>query len=266
MSRTLLIDADILAYRASAAHEDTIDWGDGIVTTDARLDEAIQAVENDIDFFCKKLKADDYIVCLSDDIDNFRKTIDPTYKMSRGNQKRPVHLYDLKDHMRDNHPFAWMATYEADDVMGIMSTEKHTGERVIVSMDKDMRTIPGLLCQPKVDPKQDGGLRLKIEEITEQEAYRFHFWQTIVGDTTDGYPGCPGVGPASPYAEGIWETDCEEDAWDEVLMAYASKGLTEQDALVQARMAFILRDGYQTDLRMPKLWLPPYVQDTEEGN
>jgi DNA polymerase-1 len=263
--RTLLIDADIIAYRAAAAAQDTIDWGGGQVTIDARLDEAIQSADNDIDFFMEKLKADDCVICLSDDIDNFRKGVDPTYKQLRTTQARPVHLYDVKEYLRDTYKSETWPLLEADDVMGILSTQPHEGERIIVSMDKDMRTIPGLLCQPKVDLSKPGGLALKIEEIDELSAIKFHFWQTIVGDATDGYPGCPGVGPASQYAEDVLFAESEEEAWDEVLMAYATKGLTEAEALVQARLAFILRDGY-LDGKWVKLWLPPYLADTEGAN
>jgi hypothetical protein len=34
-----------------------------------------------------------------------------------------------------------------------------------------------------------------MHEITEAQADRFHMIQTLTGDVTDGYPGCPGIGP-----------------------------------------------------------------------
>ena len=82
---------------------------------------------------------------------------------------------------------------EADDCMGILSTHKTLvpGERIIVSNDKDMQTIPGLLFNPAKDKKP--------RRISELEADRFFMYQTLVGDTTDGYPGCYGIGPKSKH-------------------------------------------------------------------
>lgn len=267
MSRTLLIDADIVAYRASAATQGEIDWnGDGsCLSMDARFDEARQSADNDIAFFKERLKADDVLICLSDDIDNFRKTIDPTYKALRSNSKRPVHLYDLKDHLAENYPSISIPTLEADDVMGILATEPHEGERVIVSMDKDMMTVPGLVCRPKVDPTKPGGLRLSIMDITPLEAMRFHFWQTLVGDVTDGYPGCPGIGEKNDFTEAVLEAEDELEAWDLVLTAYGTKGLDESHAVRQARLAFILRDTHWIGGKR-RDWTPPYCPDYESAN
>ena len=268
MKRVLLIDADIIAYRASAAHQDVIDWGDGVTSVDARIDGAKQAADNDIAFFKEQLKADDIIVCLSDDVVNFRKRIDPTYKQARGNTERPIHLYDIKDHLAETYPTVLFPTLEADDVMGILATtptQNPKDELIIVSMDKDMMTIPVKVCRPKVDPKKPGGLDLKIMDITPLEAIRFHFWQTVVGDTIDGYPGCPGIGPDSVDAQNILEAEDELEAWDHVLTAFGSKGLTEEDAVRQARLAFILRNGYYENGK-PLFWNPPYCPDYESAN
>lgn len=277
MSRTLLIDADLIAYRASAALQQTFDWnGDGsCVSVNGRLPEAKAEAQRIVEWFMDDLKADDIVICLSDDVQNFRKKIDPTYKLSRGNTERPVHLYDLKEWMGSKWPSRLVPTLEADDVMGIMSTEPHVGERVIVSSDKDMKTIPGLLCCPDY-----ANHRLKVQAISEEEADRFHLWQTIVGDICDGYPGCPKAGPvmATAVLDGMmvrqtektfkagprkgetipqWIAHHEPDVpvWTRVVALYAKFGLTEADALRQARLAFILRHSHYVDGRRRE-WSP----------
>ncbi len=75
--------------------------------------------------------------------------------------------------------------------MGILSTHptKIQGKKIIVSEDKDMRTIPGWLYNP--GPNKD----IEPKYINEFEADRYHLYQTITGDSTDGYKGCPGAGP-----------------------------------------------------------------------
>jgi DNA polymerase-1 len=167
--------------------------------------------------------------------------------------------------------------------MGIIATDPtRTDERIIVSADKDMQTIPGKLYRPQ----DQYGDKPRIQEISLEEADRFHLWQTIVGDATDGYPGLPGAGPVeaekllSGHAwasyvrqrsrgprkgEPVVEWKLEEaleytgwvyGAWQRLLSGYHRRGLTEADAIKQARLARILRYD-EWDGRSPKLWNPP---------
>jgi DNA polymerase-1 len=241
---------------------------------DGRLDEAKAEAKRVVEWFMDDLKADDLVICLSDDVQNFRKRIDPTYKQLRTATERPVHLYDLKEWMGEKWSSRLIATFEADDVMGIMSTEPHTGERVIVSNDKDMKTIPGLLCRPDYERR-----KLNVVEITEEAADRFHLWQTLTGDTCDGYDGCPGVGGerAEPILDGYgfqrydhtitkgkrkgeidvrWPRFQFDGPWPAIVSAYEKAGLTEADAIRQARLAFILRSSHYVDGRRLD-WNPP---------
>lgn len=260
MTRTLLIDADILAYQTSSANQKTYDWGDDIISHSADLPAAKRAARDTVDHLMEKLKATDLVICLSDELNNFRKEVDPSYKTNRSGTVRPTHLYDMKDWLAEKYPSKIMQRLEADDVMGIMSTEPHTGERIIVSEDKDMQTIPGLLFNPRKDKK--------VRTITLEQADRFLYWQTLVGDATDGYPGCPGCGPkmADEVLEGMMWTYEERilksgprknmavfnwvksfghqgDAWERILACYDRYGFKEKHALVQINLARILRHG-----------------------
>lgn len=216
---------------------------------------AREYAEEKLDKLANRLAADRLIIVLSDDFNSFRKNlVDPTYKATRDTVERPVHLYDMKDWFRAEYETLEAPYLEADDVMGIHHTDpSRTDETIIVSEDKDMMTIPGLLYRPQV---QAGRRKPLIFDITPLEAIRFHFYQTIVGDRTDGYPGVYGVGPKSVYALDVLEAESEEEAWDTVLTAYGSKGLTEEDALRQARLARILHHSDYENGRV-KLWLPP---------
>lgn len=270
MSRTLLIDADIVAYRASAGTQKSYDWGDGETSVVASEEEARRFARDTIDQLMEELKADDLVVCLSDDFNNFRKGVDPTYKSARATVERPVHLYGIKDWLYDRYPCDRRRYLEADDVMGILSTEPHQGDRIIVSADKDMMTIPGLLYRPQ------GG---EVQQISLEQADKFHLYQTLIGDSTDGYKGCPGVGPlAASRALGFrygfesyvhtfksgprkgtdeirWREVEMNTAWDVVVSLYAKAGLKERHALTQARLARILRHDEWNG--RPILWKPP---------
>lgn len=271
MTRTLLLDADIVAYRCSASNEQRIDWGDGVRSTASDFRAAKRAARDFIDALVADLDADGVIVCLSDDFDNFRKGIYPAYKSNRASVERPQHLYDLKEWLGQKYDTRIIARLEADDVMGILATEPHKGERVMVSADKDMQTIPALLYNPNKD-------ELGIRSISPEEAERFMLWQAICGDQTDGYPGCPGSGPAAAdkLLEGIgWEAyvhtfksgprkGLEEKRWREVDMgcrwaaivsAYEKAGLTEADAVTQVNLARILKHE-DFDGKRPIPWRP----------
>lgn len=250
------------------------------------MDAAVRQAEEAIERYADKLKADEVLVCLSDDFSSFRKDrVDPTYKAVRDNVDRPVHLYDIKDHLADTYDFVRWTALEADDVMGIIATDPtRTDERIIVSADKDLMGIPGKLHQPAVYNTQNGSLirPARTLDISVEEADRFHLYQTIVGDSTDGYPGLPGAGPkaAEEVLDGgiqwvqqdrtfkagprkgqtIQEwVKTEGDyipAWLRVVQLYAKFGLTETDAIKQARLARILRYD-EWDGRSPRLWSPP---------
>lgn len=218
-----------------------------------------------------RLEADDLIVCLSDDIVNFRKKLNPTYKSNRVASKRPVYLYECKDWLAEQYTSIGYPTLEADDVMGILASAPSDDEVIMVAEDKDMLTIPGKLYRPH---KPDEG----ILEITLQQADWYHMLQTLTGDVTDGYDGCPGVGkvtaarllddmmkPVPVHTEitrgknkgqikTTWTTAEAEDWWDIVKACYAKAGLKESDAILQARMARILRHGEYNE--RPILWSP----------
>lgn len=250
MKRVLLIDGDILAYMFASASEQNIDWGDGVVTCSANLDTAKQNLDEHIDGLLKELKAKEYVIALSDPDANFRKAIFPAYKSHRKDVRQPIIRRALEDYLVENHHAKRKPTLEGDDVLGILATNPklHAGyEKIVVSDDKDMQTIPCTLHRL--------GQTRKIEE---HSADYFHMLQTLTGDTTDGYPGCPNVGPVKAAA--VLRDRPEEGpevVWSLVVAAYVKRGLTEADALVQARCARILRhEDYDYKRKAPRLWTP----------
>ena len=247
MSTTLLMDTDIFAYRGACINEDKTAFGKYVWD----FEDACESVDQVIAELSENLKADRIIMCLSDEEANWRKDVLPTYKAARKETERPEQLYMLKDYLATEYESKGFPSLEADDVMGILSTHPHAieGKKIIVSEDKDMRTIPGYLYAPH-RPK------LKTINITELQADQFHMWQTLVGDPTDGYGGAFGIGKGSIFAQAVLEEDHEE-LWDTVLAGYGSKGLTETEAIQQARVARILRaEDYNIQTKELTLWEP----------
>lgn len=252
--RTILLDSDIVAYQVAVRYESTFDFGDEGEDSKCHAidrDAALQDIHATVEALANDTRATRVIVCLSDPDANFRKDLDPTYKLNRKDVVKPALLQELKDILGMEYESYQRPALEADDVMGILATNKKIiqGEKVIVSADKDMRTIPGKLYNPNKS-------ELGILDISELDADRFHLWQTMCGDQTDGYPGCPKIGPKSVYAEEIIGADRNE-LWDIVLEAYALRGRTEEDAVHQARLARILRSqDWDYKRSQPRLWSP----------
>ena len=81
-------------------------------------------------------------------------------------------------------------------------------------------------------------------------------YQTLVGDTVDGYSGCKGIGDktARKILGEVGEHSLSE-MWQAVINTYKSKGYTEDDAFLNARMARILRaEDYDFKNKEVKLW------------
>lgn len=254
--RTLLIDADVVAYKAASSVEKAIEWDPPYWTWHANLDEAQDAFTQQIETYMTALKADRYELCLTSSEDNFRKAILPTYKGHRISVKKPLVLKAMREWLVGEGAYL-KPGLEGDDCMGILATKRVSHgnvkqERIIVSIDKDMKSVPGLYCRD---------LETGVVEITEAEADRWHMMQTLTGDTTDGYGGCPGIGPKK--AEAILDAPGNREGielwWPRVVMAFEKAKLSEAEALVQARVARILRAcDYDFTNKRPILWEPPH--------
>lgn len=240
MKRTLLIDGDIVAYRYSSTVEQEVDWGDDVWSLWSDAKEAKQLILQYLDHLVEATAADDFVFTFSDK-DNFRKTIYPDYKSNRKGKRKPTCYKGVKTWLESEYESIEMPGLEGDDVMGILATSGKYEETVIVSEDKDMKTIPGLLWRAA-----------EMEDISEEYADYYHLYQTLVGDPTDGYKGCKGVG--DKRATDILTKD---PTWEAVVKAYEKAGQTEEEALVQARLARILRaSDYNTNTKEPILWTP----------
>lgn len=237
-----MVDGDVLVYSAALVNEEAVEVEPGYWTWYCHFDKVKDYIHGYLDNLLRQLKADDYVIALSDDTENFRKGISGDYKRNRSNQRRPLVHKPTKAYLLELGGIIY-PRLEGDDVMGIISTTPSDREYVVVSIDKDMKTIPGLFYK---------GFEEGVVRISEEEADYNHLFQTLTGDIIDGYTGCPSIGKVT--AKKILD---EEPTWDAVVRTYKKKGLTEEYALEQARMARILRaSDYDFDKQEPILWSP----------
>jgi len=236
----LLIDADFIVYKSCAAAETEIDWGNDVILVTSKFSDAMKATEREIrklkNFFMWDIPE---VILFFSDSTNFRKEILPAYKGHR-NRKKPCGYRRIINALKVTHEVIIMPTLEADDAMGIYAT-KNPGN-TICSPDKDMRQIPGNLFNMD-----------DFKLIGYDEGAKWHLIQSCSGDQTDGYSGCPGIGVKR--ATTIFED--KGYSWKTVVEMYKEKDLTEEDALINARLARILTvDDYDFEKHKPIQWTP----------
>lgn len=253
MSPVLLIDCDQFVFKACAAVEKETRWDDENHVLYSNENEAWDNLTGMLERIFERFGSREHVLCLSAP-PNFRFGVDPTYKGNRAKQRKPLCYASLLEKVREHYTVVAMPGLEADDVMGILATKPGKSKRIIVSQDKDMKSIPTTIWD---------GCDLLTQ--TQEDADRFHLYQTLIGDTSDGYKGCPGMGPkkADALLNGI-AADVARDggsfvgvAWGAILMAYEKAGLTADQALTQARLARILRwSDWDSKKKEPILWTP----------
>lgn len=177
--------------------------------------------------------------------DNFRTLLYPQYKANRTRAK-PVHLKALMDYSVERLGATVVDGMEADDMLTIRATELDEAgkEWVIISPDKDLRTMPGHHYDPF---KED------YKVIDPLEAAFNFYSQVLTGDTADNIPGVYKCGPVK--ATRLLE-DCydEHEMWEVCKGVYAEAGIPDEDLIRNARLLHMLR--HKKDL-----WEPPCLDE-----
>ena len=238
---TLLIDADYIVYKCTAAAEEDYDFGEDVIFVTSNFSDAMRLVYRDLDNITSNFNGgfDDVILFFSSS-KNFRKDIDPNYKGNR-NRKKPCGYRRVIDRLTKEFCVVLEDKLEADDAIGVFATANPGN--IIVSPDKDLRQIPGDIWNLK---------DAAVDHILPDEGEKWFYMQAMAGDMTDGYSGVPGIG--LKRAEAL--LDKHGCCWKTVLDTYLDKGLTEEDALLNARLARILTNDLYKDGEI-KLWNPP---------
>jgi DNA polymerase-1 len=238
-----LLDGDEAIFKAAVVTEDDVDWdGDGeSVRRPGTFEECRRALDNIVRGWCNAVLADfefqefTFVLSPTDRL-LFRRHMDPTYKSGRA--PKPEHYAALEAYAREAYPITEFPGLEADDTMGILQGPG----KIIVSQDKDMKTVPGDLY---ITSK-----KLKTK-ITRERADWWWMMQTLMGDSTDGFPGCTGCGPKTAEAV-LADGRNLKDWWPDIERQFLLPKVgrykhfapqNADDALLQAKLSRILRPG-----------------------
>jgi len=235
----LIIDGDIVAYRASASayrknpDGSKTDLAEGIARS--RVDETMETL-------MQQLHARSHSVYLSGD-KNFRHFLYPEYKANRTAPK-PKWLEDCKEHLVTQWGGDVVNGYEADDAMCMEATERGAGNCIITSIDKDLRQIEGThfdwVKQERVD----------ISEL--DAAYNFYY-HVLVGDAADNIKGCPKIGPVK--ATNALKAGSGPEDWFEIVRRLYNN---DKAYLLNGQLIWLWRTEGD-------IWRFPFGDQDEEG-
>lgn len=192
---------------------------------------------------------DDYRIFLTDSDGNFRKTVSPEYKANRKKEDRPILLPDLEEFLIRSWGAIRAVGCEADDYMGTFQmTNRELGiDSVICTIDKDLNTIPG---------KHYNFVKCKWNDVSEDDATFFFYKQMMMGDSTDGVAGCPGIGLKKaekallPYHGN--ESELYQVVYEQYKESYPQLAPEELEDLIimVGRLVYIRHEPEE-------MWLPP---------
>ena len=241
---TLLIDCDWLGFKTCAGCETETKWSEWCHTLSVNPIEAKAKAASQVEYWMKMTGHSEVRMCISS-YPTFRHERHQDYKANRIGKRKPMALREVYDYLAEAYGGVTYNQLEADDTMGLLATSGTVPDPIIVSPDKDMKTIPGRLL---VDDK--------VWNITRNEANRNWMAQVLTGDKADNIEGLAGVGPKT--ADKILGTACTlAEMWPLVVQAYQKKGKTFSDALLNARLCRILRHGdYDIGRGTLRLWHP----------
>lgn len=198
----ILIDADIVAFRAAFSAEDEVEPFIACSRADYMLREIAEA--------CNQSSMELWLSGKN----NFRYDVFPEYKANRLDAKRPKWEHEVKDYMRVHYAANTSDGCEADDMLGVRQMEltpkfgeawikiegENTAPSIIATIDKDLDMIPGW---------HYNFVKREHYFVSPEEAIRHFYYQCIVGDAADGIKGVPGLGPKK--AKKLLDT-CDEEA------------------------------------------------------
>ena len=243
---TLLIDADWLVYSSCCACEEDTRWNEWQhqLTSDVR--NCLNMIDNRLDVYRTIASGKHDIVMCFTSYPTFRHEIFPEYKINRIGRRKPLALRNVIEKVKEKYESISYENLEGDDVLGLLATNGRYKDPIIVSVDKDLRTLP---CKLIADDS--------IEHITNKKANRHWFEMSLAGDAGDGILGIKGMGMVTASKTLANTPDTKEALWSKVQETYTKKGYTIADAILNARLTRILREGdYDYNTGEVKLWNP----------
>jgi len=233
VERTLLVDHDIVVFRYASTCELIAHWSPTVSTKILQIEQAKYGIMQFIDALMTRCSCTKVKLFLTGNF-NFRYAVLPTYKHNRVEKEKPELLPILREWSEQEYEVVMAKGFEADDLLGIYGS-KDPDTTVVATIDKDLKSVPCKLYLWHRDT---------LEMISEFDADYQFFYQVLIGDSTDGYSGCPQCGPVA--AEALLTLTPRKDWWSAIVAKY-------QEAIDKALMLQSwAKDGPPGKQKMPK--------------
>jgi 5'-3' exonuclease len=234
--KVALIDADYIPYKIAYVTDDIF--------------TSYQIMYNMIEQILKNTRCSHYIMFHTTKC-NFRNKVTNDYKANRKDFEKTQHYYRVRKMMYDIFHTCSYKCYEADDLVTMVHRKLGTYKSVIVSPDKDLLQVtPGYIYNPNkqiitvVKPNSIGVLKLVVKTKINNKGksvknskvtgkgYKFLFWQSLVGDSSDNIKGVKGIGPVKAYNL-LYSCKTMKEMYDVVLKEYTKTYKTPKKELSQ---------------------------------
>lgn len=199
---TILVDADIVAFRCAASAEN-----EDVDIAIMRVDNMMMELLSFGDSYKSFITGSQHNYPITDVV-NFRKLINPEYKANRKDLIAPQWLDMCRKYLIEEYNTEVCIGYEADDALGFNQTE----ETVICSIDKDLLMIPG---------QHYNFVKNEYREISELDGLKAFYRQMLIGDSSDNIIGVKGIGKVKA-AKLIDHLDNEKDMFNLVYSLYTN--------------------------------------------
>ena len=240
-----ILDGDILCYRAAF-------WAD-----QEGVDSLEERITHDVNAWTPFGVDKAYIALSCSRKDNYRRKFWEPYKAHRDVKRQTPECMDYALELIRSFNILEIPHLEADDIMGMGAS---SGKSIAVTIDKDLRSVPGWHWNPDKE--------LEPILVSEETADRNFHIQWLTGDTTDNIPGIWKMGPAK--ATKIIDS-VSKDNWTQAVLATYEQSIdrnkekyTYDYCITMARCVRILRYGETSAKRITtktidkeiKLWVP----------
>jgi DNA polymerase-1 len=243
-----LVDADSIVYKYASIHQDVVQWDSETKTVFTDLAQAKEGFKRHVESILRKTKTTSALLVMSPTT-NFRYKVLDTYKWNRKPSENPLQLLmPLKRWVYEAFDTYIPCYVEADDYC-VWRMLKEPKKWVLCHIDKDLNQAKG---------KHYNYTTERGYHVTQEEGEYKFYEQTLAGDSSDGYKGCPSIGVkrTATILDPATLKKNKQTRWEAVVATYKSKGLTEADALQQARVARMLTPAEYDGHDSIKLWTP----------
>lgn len=192
-----LIDADSIVYRVCCAVEDKTIWNELEVLTGKEeqldieysidLDIMYTTIEGIIENILFATECEEALICIGDGTKNFRFNNPLGYKENRKDLRKPEGFNEAIDYMVNKLGAKLIGgnLIEVDDYVVHLKT-KYPDKYLLCAIDKDV------LYQ--TEGEHYNYVKDEFITVTKEDTIKYLFYQALVGDASDGYKGCKGIG------------------------------------------------------------------------